>query len=588
MDTQMISAPGSIGSATITRRQILTSDSTLHPNPLVHRILSARGIDDASQLQCSLADLAHPDALPDIDKAIDRLLVARESGERIVIVGDYDCDGATSTSVAMLGLGMLGFNNLDYLIPDRFKFGYGLSESVVDLAIETYSAQLILTVDNGVASNSGITYANCKGIDVLVTDHHLPTDELPEAVAIVNPVLVQSTFAGRYLAGVGVIFYVLLALRSRLARDDEPCGKAPLAQLLDLVAIGTVADLVPLDHTNRILVEQGLRRMRAGHTRPGVQALIKVSGKTSDQLSSEVIGFGIGPRLNAAGRLDDMRIGVQCLLSESDRDAIRLADQLNALNLKRRSIEGEMQRDADSLLSELALDTSGSADTFGICLMDSSWHQGVMGILAGRLKEKHHLPVVIFARDGDSRLKGSARSVPGVHIRDVLQSIAARHPSMIDNFGGHAMAAGLTMSATHFETFRNAFNETVRSVLNGRRPKREYLTDGGLTGAERSIDNARLLSQLLPWGQGFEPPLFDDSFIIHTSSVAGGKHLKLKLLEVDGTHSSKPVEAIAFNQSSQLVPGDRVRLIYSLDVNHWRGVDTVQLRIHYLEPASMR
>jgi single-stranded-DNA-specific exonuclease len=588
MDTQMMSAPGSVGSASITRRQVAVSDSLLHPNPLVHRILSARGIADASQLQCSLADLAHPDALPDIDKAIDRLLRARELGERIVIVGDYDCDGATSTTVAMLGLAMLGFNDVDYLIPDRFKFGYGLSESVVDLAIEAHAAQLILTVDNGVASISGVAHANSRGVDVLVTDHHLPTDVLPSAVAIVNPVLAQSTFAGRFLAGVGVIFYVLLALRARLARGDDPCGRAPLAQLLDLVAIGTVADLVPLDHTNRILVEQGLRRMRAGHTRPGVQALISASGKTADQLSSQDIGFGIGPRLNAAGRLDDMRIGVQCLLSESEQDAIRLADQLNALNQKRRSIEGEMQRDADSLLSEVALDSTSGAETFAICLMHASWHQGVMGILAGRLKEKHHLPVVIFARDGDCHLKGSARSVPGVHIRDVLQSIAARHPSMIDNFGGHAMAAGLKLSATQFESFRSAFNDAVRSVLKGRRPKREYLTDGGLTGAERSIDNARLLSLLLPWGQGFEPPLFDDSFIVHSSSVAGGKHLKLKLRDVDDSHSGKLLEAIAFNQSCQLVRGDQIRLIYSLDVNHWRGVDTVQLRIHYLEPASMR
>lgn len=583
--------PSSAAKIRVIRRTAPAGDQLLHANPLIHRLLSVRGITDKAQLLCSLADLPRPDALPGVSEAVDRLFEAREANERIVVVGDYDCDGATSTSVALSGLKMLGFKQLDFVIPSRFKYGYGLSNPIVDLAIDKHAAQLIVTVDNGVASYEGIEHARERGVDVLVTDHHLPPENLPRAVAIVNPSLTGSTFTGRSLAGVGVVFYVLLALRARLFSINDDFGKAPLAQLLDLVAIGTIADLVPLDDVNRILVEQGLRRIRAGHSREGVRALLGVAGLQEHELTTEGVGFGIAPRLNAAGRLEDMSVGVRCLLSDQEQQAAELSRSLNALNEKRRSIEADMQLEADSQLANLHLDASSAQDAFGICLMDHSWHEGVIGILAGRVKERLHLPVVVFTQDQDASLKGSARSIAGVHIRDVLQSIAVTYPGMIVKFGGHAMAAGLTLRAEKFDTFKKAFDSTIRKLLNGRRPDREYLTDGSLHSTERTLENAQLLSSLMPWGQGFEAPIFDDHFIVRGFSVLKGRHLKLALDPGDTESAVRPakaLEAIAFNCTAEIARGDTVHLVYSLSVNHWRGNDTLQLRVLYLESAVMR
>lgn len=559
----------------------------LHENDLVHRILAARGVRDQQELNFALADMPRPNTLPGIDVAVKRLLQARNNNERVLIVGDYDCDGATSTSVALLGLTMLGFRQLDYLIPSRFEYGYGLSPAITDLAHQEFQPQLIVTVDNGVASVEGVARAREHGIDVVVTDHHLAPEILPDAIAIVNPNLPGARFEGRNLAGVGVIFYTLLAVRASLKASDDQFANAKLQELLDLVAIGTVADVVPLDAVNRTLVEQGLRRIRAGRTRHGVKALLNAAGRHSETITTQDIGFGIGPRLNAAGRLDDMGVGVQCLLSENSETATELAEQLNTLNSARRSIEADMRTDAAEQLKKLRLDDGSSADRFAICLKDDDWHQGVIGILAGRIKEATYKPVVVFTEDDADNLKGSARSIPGVHIRDVLQNIVAKHPGMISKFGGHAMAAGLTLPKALFETFKEAFNESVGQQLGGQQSDREYLTDGSLSENERTLDNALLLGRFMPWGQAFEAPMFDDIFRVVTQKAVGAdkSHLKLRLESPD---TGLQIDAIAFNQSLISAPENPVRAVYSLDANLFRGTYTVQLRVQYLESCSLR
>ena len=572
-------------SISIRRRSVSSLDKPLHENPLVHRVLAARGLTMPDELDCSLAQLPFPDALPHIEQAVDRLLQARENAERVLIVGDYDCDGATSTAVAMLGLSMLGFRHLDYLIPSRFEFGYGLSPSIVDIAHRDYQAQLIITVDNGVASVEGVAQAANLGMDVVVTDHHLAPEVLPKAVAIVNPNLPLSAFEGCHLAGVGVIFYTLLAVRSRLKKSGDPCANAALPQLLDLVAIGTIADVVPLDRINRILVEQGMRRIRQGRTRPGVLALLAVAGRAANTLSTQDIGFGIGPRLNAAGRLDDMRIGVQCLMSDDPADAAALASQLNSLNHERQSIEATMRSGAESQLQSLALDNAAVQNIFGLCLHDDDWHQGVIGILAGRIKEALYKPVVVFTNDDEHNLKGSARSIPGVHIRDVLQNIVARHPGMIAKFGGHAMAAGLTLPRESLQPFRDAFNDAVRIALDGSHCIRQYLSDGPLAQAELTLDNAQLLASIMPWGQGFEAPVFDGTFRIVSQKVVGKGHLKLLL---EASDSAQRIDGIAFNQTPVAAEGELLRIVYALDVNRYRDRCSLQLRVQHLEACALR
>ena len=575
--TMTTAAATSATPAEIEVRDVPDISPPLHASAVAHRVLAARGVTDVNELDFSLAHLPKPDKLPGIDKAVARLQLARARQERITVVGDYDCDGATSTAVAVLGLAMMGFEQVDYLVPNRFEYGYGLSPAIVDVA-KRGDPSLILTVDNGVASVDGVERANELGIDVVVTDHHLPPAQLPQAVAIVNPTLPNATFPSRNLAGVGVLFYVLLALRRALAEEDDAAGAAPLADLLDLVAIGTVADLVPLDRVNRTLVEQGLRRIRAGRSRPGVLALIKVAGRDHESLSTTDIGFGIAPRLNAAGRLDDIAWGIRCLLSEDALDAHELATALDTFNKERRQIETGMRESASAQLARI--DTDSSDDRFGICLMDETWHQGVIGIVAGRLKERLHRPVVVFTADSEDTLKGSARSIPGVHVRDVLQAIVARHPGMIDKFGGHAMAAGLSLPREQFESFEEAFDEEVRRVLNDQRPTRTWVTDGSLDTEGLDLDTALLLSSLMPWGQGFAAPIFNNEFLVKTAKPVGKGHLKLSVVTDHGS-----LDAIAFNCTLPVQHGDWVRLVYSLDVNRWRNRVTLQLNVLHLEPV---
>lgn len=570
----------------VSRREVPELSQELHPNPLVHRLLAARGVTDPKELQFGLADLPRPDLLPDIDQAVARLLRARDSGERVLIVGDYDCDGATSTSVALQGLRMLGFEQLDFLIPSRFEFGYGLSPGIVDVAQQEYQPALILTVDNGVASVDGVERARHWGIDVVVTDHHLAPQVLPAATAIVNPNVPGSRFPAVNLAGVGVIFYTLLAIRGQLRQQGDAHAKADLASLLDLVAIGTVADVVPLDRANRTLVEQGLRRIRAGRTRAGVQALLKVAGKDAAGMSTQDIGFGIGPRLNAAGRLADMSVGVRCLMTGSGKEALTLATELNDFNQQRRAIEGDMKAEAEQQLQEHDLDDWQQSSAFSVCLSNDGWHEGVIGILAGRIKERLHRPCVVFTADGDDKLKGSARSIKGVHVRDVLQSIASRRPEMLEKFGGHAMAAGMTLRREYFETFRDMFEAEVRKALAERLPEREFVVDGSLSVAERTLENASLLGNLMPWGQEFDAPLFADRFSVVSQKPVGKEqaHLKLVLASIDG---GAALDAIAFNCRFEADIGDVLLAVYSLDINAWRDRQLLQLRVHHLEVAGL-
>ncbi len=539
------SVPGAEAATRIVRRHvpaIAAEAAPIHADPLAARVLAARGVETADELDYSLASLPAPNDMPNIAAAVARLLEARDVGESVLVIGDYDCDGATSTAVAVEGLRMLGFEHLDFLVPDRVRFGYGLSTAIVELAAERHAPGLILTVDNGTSSIDGVMRARELGTDVVVTDHHLPGRELPRARAIVNPNLDGSRFPTGRLAGVGVIFYVLLALRARCRELDSPFGAAPLAELLDLVAIGTVADVVQLDRTNRTLVEQGLRRIRAGRTRPGVLALAEVAGRDPSRLVTADIGFAIGPRLNAAGRIADMREGILCLLAPDREEATVLAKELDRLNGERRRIEEHMRNEADARLAAstadglepLVMPGTAAPEDFGLVLHDPAWHEGVIGILAGRLKERWHRPVAVCTASGEGRVKGSVRSIAEVHARDALQAIATADTGMFAAFGGHAMAAGFTLHPDRLDAFRAAFDAEVRRALDDRLPDREWLTDGELAPAELDIAHARLLRHLAPWGQGFEMPSFDGMFRVVTSRSVGKGHLKLVLRPAEG------------------------------------------------------
>ncbi len=570
---------------TISRRSVSAAPEKLHENALINRILHARGVQSESELNFALADLPRPDTLLGIDDAVSRLLQARLNQEHVLIIGDYDCDGATSTALAVLGLRAMGFTHVEFLVPNRFEYGYGLSPAIVDVAAKS-KPKLILTVDNGVASVDGVERANKQGIDVVITDHHLPPAVLPRATALVNPNIPGATFPSGNLAGVGVCFYVLLALRAKLTSEGLVGNEVKLADYLDLVAIGTVADVVPLDRINRILVEQGLRRIRRGYTRPGVLALLSRAGKVADRITSTDIGYAIGPRLNAAGRLDDMTRGVDCLLCESDSEALMLATELDTLNKQRRSIEQSMRKEAEAVLASDEILNAGSDVSFGLVLFKEQWHQGVIGIVAGRLKEQLNKPVVVFAADGDQLIKGSARSIPGVHIRDVLDTVATHNPDLITKFGGHAMAAGLTLDRSRFSEFSEAFNREVKRVLEGELPNRELVSDGALSDAERTMENASALQDISPWGQDFPVPLFDDNFLIEHARVVGKNHLKLKLRSVesdDNPSYGAVYDAIAFNQPDSFALGDLVHVAYSLSVNHYRGNQSLQLEVAHMQ-----
>ena len=548
--------------------------------PLLTRLYAARGVQTAAELDKGLARLIPFQQLKGIDAAVDLLVVALQQRQRILIVGDFDADGATASSVGVLGLRQLGAVHVDYLVPNRFDYGYGLTPEIVAVALER-EPDLLLTVDNGISSVEGVAAAKAAGLTVLVTDHHLPGAELPAADAIVNPNQPGCAFPSKALAGVGVMFYVLLALRARLRElgwFSAPRSEPNLGELLDLVALGSVADVVPLDANNRILVHQGLARIRAGRARPGLRAVLEVAGRDPAGINSTDLGFILGPRLNAAGRLDDMSLGIECLLCEDPTMAREMAVQLDELNKDRKSIEQGMQREALARLKDLPVEDM----PFGLCLFEPDWHQGVIGILASRLKERYHRPAIAFADAGNGLLKGSARSVSGLHIRDALDAVAATHPGLISKFGGHAMAAGLSLPQDNYDAFAAAFDAQVRRQLSADDLTGRLLCDGQLGGAEFDLDLAKALRHAGPWGQHFPEPLFNGVFEIIQQRLVGEKHLKLVLKTQCGTRT---LDAIAFNVDRELWPNPNVRwveLAYKLDVNVFRERESVQLMISHL------
>lgn len=547
---------------------------------MLARVMANRGVHSATELRHSLDLLLPFHSLKGIDAAMGLLTTALEQRWKILIIGDFDADGATSTALAVKALRMMGANDVDFLVPNRFEFGYGLTPEIVAVAAG-HEPDLIVTVDNGIASIQGVEAARAHGIKVLVTDHHLPGATLPDAEAIVNPNQPGDAFPSKNLAGVGVIFYTMLALRSRLRQIGwfiaRGLAEPNLATLLDLVALGTVADVVPLDHNNRILVAQGLARIRAGQACPGILALCEVARRTPQRLMATDLGFAIGPRLNAAGRMDDMSIGIDCLLSDSDGEARRLAVVLDQLNQDRRAVEGGMREEALSELQRLHLG-DGASMPFGLCLYNPDWHQGVIGILASRIKERVHRPVIVFTDAGEGIIKGSARSVPGVHIRDALDAVASSHPDLLDKFGGHAMAAGLSLASGKLDDFKLAFDAEVRRHLTEDDLRGILLSDGELPADAADLSLAETLRQAVPWGQGFPEPLFDGRFEVVNQRVVGEHHLKL-MLRWPG--ESRVVDAIAFHVDDELLQMrlQEVELAYRLDVNEWQGNRSVQLMI---------
>ncbi len=540
-------------------------------HPLLARLYASRGVTDKAELDYELKSLLPPATLTHASDAALILADAIEAEAKLLIVGDYDCDGATATAVGMRALKMLGAD-VDFLLPDRFKLGYGLSPAIVDLAAEQ-SPDLIITVDNGIASIEGVNRAREHGIATLITDHHLPAETLPDADCIVNPNQPGCDFPSKCIAGVGVIFYVMLALRAEL-RERSFFTEQPepnFAALLDLVALGTVADVVKLDRNNRILVAQGLKRMRAGQLQPGLAALFKAAGRDVKKATAMDLGFIVGPRLNAAGRLADMRLGVECLLTDDPARALNIAQQLDALNRERREIESDMQEQALHLLESLDADDAAP----GIALFDESWHEGVVGILASRIKDKLHRPVFAFAPGEGGIIKGSGRSIPGLHLRDALDLIAKRAPGLLIRFGGHAMAAGATVDAKNFENFRNLFAQVAGELLDPTDLTRTLETDGALEGGYFSLETARLLENEI-WGQGFPAPLFMDEFEVEQQRVLKEKHLKLRLRK-----GNTRIDAIQFNFSRQ--PEHTARLAYRLSINEYMGVETTQLMVEHLE-----
>jgi single-stranded-DNA-specific exonuclease len=559
----------------IRQRPIAGENFAAHLHPVVRRVYAARGLADDSQLDLSLERLLPVGSLAGVDAAA-RLLRAHRNSGRVLVIGDFDADGATSTALVVRALRAMHFAHVDFLVPNRFRFGYGLTPEIVALAA-TRQPSLLVTVDNGVSSAAGVEAARELGVPVLVTDHHLPGAVLPRAEVIVNPNLPGSRFESSALAGVGVAFYVMAALAKSLSED-----KFRVADLLDLVALGTVADVVPLDRNNRVLVSQGLKRIRAGRCVPGILTLLQAAGRRPEQISAADLGFAVAPRLNAAGRLTDMSVGIACLLADEPTEAARLAALLSTLNEERREIEQRMQVEAVELAAGLRFGDDGD-ESLGLCLFEESWHQGVVGLVAGKIKERLHRPVIAFARAEDGSLRGSARSVAGVNIRDALDSIATRHPGLIDKFGGHAMAAGLTLCEGNLAQFRSAFAAEVAA-----RADRESLTgviysDGPLKPDELCIDTARALRGAGPWGQGFPEPVFDGEFKIIESRIVGGKHTKMDLQAAGG--GSAPIEAIAFGYAAgaDIRRGACVRVAYRLEINEFRGTERVQLNCQHVK-----
>ena len=557
---------------------------TLHP--IIKQIYASRGVDDPKQLDMRASNLLRPDSIKGLEAAVELLVEALEQHKRIIIVGDFDADGATSTAVMMLGLKMLGFKHLEFLVPNRFDFGYGLSAPMAELTV-AQGAELIITVDNGISSVAGVEVAKKAGVKVLVTDHHLPGEQLPDADAIVNPNQLGCMFDSKNLAGVGVAFYLLSALRGELQSrnyftkalfgSDTP---PKLAELLDLVALGTVADVVPLDTNNRVLVHQGLQRVRSGYCRPGIKAMVEVAGKQLNKMVASDFGFVLGPRLNAAGRLDDMSLGIDCLLTDDPIKAHEIASELDQLNQDRREIEQGMQLEAERVLNHLSM---SSEVPDGICLFQPDWHEGVIGIVAGRIKDKYHRPTVVFAQAENGDLKGSCRSIPGLHIRDILEQINTQYPNLIIKFGGHAMAAGLSIEGKRFDTFKLAFEYIVNKNITEEQRHCAILTDGELPIDCYSIDFVEQLRAAGPWGQHFVEPVFEGKFRLLQQRLLKEKHLKVVLQTPDGL----TLDAIYFNIDNKQWPNATVNYVhgaFNLDINEFRGQRSVQLLIKALNP----
>ena len=555
-----------------------------HFSPILKQVYASRGCSD-SDCELALTNLLRPNTMKGLDVAAKIIADAIANNRKILIMGDFDADGATSTCVCLLALRMMGAQQVDYLIPNRFDYGYGLSPEIVTVAHQK-GAQLLITVDNGISSIEGVAAAKALGMEVVITDHHLPGQTIPDADAIVNPNQAECQFASKSIAGVGVAFYLMSALRAELRTRDWyqqlNIAEPNLASLLDIVALGTVADVVSLDTNNRILVDAGLKRVRAGRCRPGITALLEVAKRNTSRIVASDFGFAVGPRLNAAGRLDEMALGVETLLCDDIMLARRMASELDSLNAERRDLETDMQQEALKSLEALALDETDLP--WGIALYQSDWHQGVIGILASRIKDKYHRPVIAFAEANEGEIKGSARSIKGLHMRDLLELINARHPGMIIKFGGHAMAAGLSLKAGEFGRFATAYDEAVRELLEPEQLTGEIISDGELLPHQLTMDLARELRNAGPWGQNFPEPLFDGYFRVVQQRIVGERHLKL-VLETECGQTM--VDAIAFNVDLKTWPDATIQfahVAYKLDINEFRGNESLQFMVEQIEP----
>ena len=555
-------------------------------HPVLDRVYAARGVRSAAELDTSLERLLPVGTLEGITPAVELLLAHRAAG-RVLVIGDFDADGATASALMVRALRELGFAAVDFLVPNRFQFGYGLTPEIVALAAGR-APTLIVTVDNGISSHAGVAAARARGIDVLITDHHLPGAALPDANVIVNPNLAGSRFGSRALAGVGVAFYVMAAVQRAVGAAGHPeSSGGGVARLLDLVALGTVADLVPLDTNNRVLIAQGLKRIRAGRCVPGMRALLALAARPAADLTAADLAFGVAPRLNAAGRIDDMSIGIQCLLAADEPQAQRLALRLDELNQERRAIEARMQQEARSAVRHLEHRELGGAQRHGLCLFDDGWHQGVVGLVASRIRERVRRPVIAFASADAQLLRGSARSVAGIHIRDVLDAIAARQPGLISRFGGHAMAAGLTLERARLDEFARAFDAEVARWPAGALDADAVETDGELALAEIALETAQALRAGGPWGQAFPEPSFDGLFSVRDARVIGERHVKMW---VEVPRSGRAFDAIAFNHLEDGArfspPEGLAQLVYRLEVNEYQGERRLQLLVDHLLPAA--
>lgn len=557
-------------------------------SPFLQKIFQSRGLFSDSDLNLNLTQLPSPDKLLGLDTAVGHLVGALEMQKKILIVGDFDADGATSSALMMLALRAMGFESVDFLVPNRFDYGYGLTPEIVELA-QQKTPDIIITVDNGISSVDGVACANKLGIQVIITDHHLPGKVLPDAAAIINPNQPDCEFPCKNLAGVAVAFYLLSALRAKL-RTNQWFEKNSLpvpnmANYLDLVALGTVADVVPLDQVNRVLVNQGLLRIRSGLARPGILALLRIAGKDHSRIVASDMGFAVGPRLNAAGRLDDISRGIQCLLTDDPAQALELAQELEQLNQDRKAIEQGMQQEALKIVDDLPLDGQQELPA-ALCLYQADWHQGVVGLLASRIKEKFHRPVAVFANDKEGILKGSVRSIPGLHIRDALDAVATQNPGLITKFGGHAMAAGLSLEKSSLKAFEQALQQQVMDTIEPDDLEATLKTDGELAACLMTKQSAETIRDAGPWGQSFPEPSFQGIFTLKSQRIVGERHLKVVLAPVDD--ESQQLDGIYFNIDIDQWPTTitTVQCVYRLDINEFRGRETLQLLIQYMAPVS--